>query len=54
MRKTGITLWVAVFTPQAFQIVKHSPVFTAFCCERMFHNIEQAVETYLKQTTSHK
>jgi anti-anti-sigma factor len=52
--ETGIALWVAGWNPGVFEVVKHSPVFAALGYERMFHNIEQAVETYVRQTTSEK
>ncbi len=52
--EAGIALWVAALNPKALEVVKRSPVFVALGYERMFHNVEQAVETYLKQTASDK
>jgi high affinity sulfate transporter 1 len=52
--ETGITLWVAALNPRALEVVKRSPLFAAVGYERMFHNVEQAVETYLRKTASDK
>ncbi len=52
--ETGVTLWVAGWNPRVFDIVKRSPFFAALGSERMFHNVEQAVETYLRKTASGK
>ena len=54
MHEGGITLWVAAFNPGAFELVKHSPFFAAVGYERMFHNVEEAVERYLKEPASGK
>jgi len=47
-REGGITLWLAALNPQALNVVKRSPLFATLGHERMFFNVEQAVETYLK------
>ena len=47
-RETGMTLWLAALNPKALNVVKRSPVFTPLGYERMFFNVEEAVEVYLK------
>jgi SulP family sulfate permease len=49
LQETGITLWLAALNPKALNVVKRSSVFTTLGYERMFFNVEQAVETYLKR-----
>ena len=48
LREAGITLWLAALNPKALNVVKRSSVFTTLGYERMFFNVEQAVDTYLK------
>jgi SulP family sulfate permease len=48
LREGGITLWLAALNPKALNVVKRSSVFTTLGYERMFFNVEQAVETYIK------
>ena len=48
LREGGITLWLAALNPKALKVVKRSPVFSPLGYERMFFNVEQAVEAYLK------
>jgi high affinity sulfate transporter 1 len=48
LREGGITLWLAALNPKALEVVKRSPVFSPLGYERMFFNVEQAVEAYLK------
>jgi MFS superfamily sulfate permease-like transporter len=48
-REAGITLWLSALNPKALNVVKRSSVFTTLGNERMFFNVEQAVETYLKK-----
>jgi len=50
LREAGITLWLAALNPRAFEVVKHSPLFATLGYERMFFNVEQAVERYLKKS----
>jgi high affinity sulfate transporter 1 len=52
--EAGIDLWMAALNPRVFEVVKRSPLFAAMGPERMFYNVEQAVETYLRKTTSDK
>jgi SulP family sulfate permease len=47
-REAGITLWLAALNPKALNVVKRSSVFTTLGYERMFFNVQQAVEAYLK------
>jgi len=50
LRDAGITLWVAALNPRALEVVKRSPLFATLGTERMFLNVEQAVERYLKKS----
>ena len=47
--EAGITLWLAALNPKVLEVVKRSLVFTTLGYERMFFNVQQAVETYLKK-----
>ena len=49
LREAGITLWLAALNPRALEIAKRSPLFETLGYERMFFNVEQAVEAYLKK-----
>jgi high affinity sulfate transporter 1 len=49
-REAGMTLWLAALNPKALEVVKRSPLFDALGHERMFFNVEQAVERYLKRS----
>jgi anti-anti-sigma factor len=53
-REAGITFWMAALNPRVFEMVKRSPLFAAMGYERMFHNLEEAVEAYVKETASDK
>jgi SulP family sulfate permease len=48
LRENGINLWLAGLNPAALEVVKRSPLFSTLGYERMFSNVEQAVEAYLK------
>jgi MFS superfamily sulfate permease-like transporter len=48
LKEMGITLWLVALNPKALNVVKRSSVFTTLGYERMFFNVEQAVEAYLK------
>ena len=52
LHETGITLWLAALNPNAIEVLKRSPVFAALGYERMFFNVEQAVETYVEKVSS--
>ena len=49
MHEARITLWLAALNPKALEVLKRSPLFATLGYERMFFNVEQAVETYLKR-----
>jgi len=44
--ENDITLWLAALNPRALDMVKRSGLFDKLGHERMFHNVEQAVEAY--------
>jgi high affinity sulfate transporter 1 len=46
LRENGITLWLAGLNPRALDMVKRSGLFDKLGRERMFHNVEQAVDAY--------
>jgi len=48
LKENGINLWLAALNPKALEVVKRSPLFATLGYERMFFNLEQAVEAYLK------
>jgi SulP family sulfate permease len=54
LREAGITLWLAALNPRALEIVKRSPLFATLGYERMFFNLEQAVESYLSAAARSK
>jgi MFS superfamily sulfate permease-like transporter len=47
MRRGGITLWLAALNPSALASIQRSPLGRTLGRERMFFNVERAVETYL-------
>jgi MFS superfamily sulfate permease-like transporter len=48
LREGGVALWLAALNPRALEVVKRSPLFDAMGYERMFFNVGEAVEPYLK------
>jgi SulP family sulfate permease len=48
LKENGINLWLAALNPKALEVVKRSPLFATLGYERMFFNLEQAVEAYRK------
>jgi SulP family sulfate permease len=46
LRSRGVTLWLAALNPEVLMLVQRSPIGEALGRERMFHNLEQAVERY--------
>jgi SulP family sulfate permease len=46
---TGISLWLAALNPGVLQFIKGSPLGKKLDNERLFFNLEQAVETYLQR-----
>jgi SulP family sulfate permease len=50
LREGGMTLWLAALNPKALKVLKRSPLFATLGYERMFFNVEGAVERYLKRS----
>jgi anti-anti-sigma regulatory factor len=46
MREAGTTLWLVGMNPEVLRVVQHSPLWERLGRERMFFNLEQAVEKY--------
>jgi sulfate permease, SulP family len=46
LRSRGVTLWLAAMNPEVLALVLRSPLGEALGRERMFHNLEQAVDRY--------
>jgi sulfate permease, SulP family len=46
LRENGITFWLAALNPRALEMVRRSPLYEVLGNERMFHNLEQAVNAY--------
>jgi MFS superfamily sulfate permease-like transporter len=46
LREEGITLWLTALNPYAFEVVERALLGQALGHERMFFNLEQAVEAY--------
>jgi MFS superfamily sulfate permease-like transporter len=49
LSEAGITLWLAALNPEALQAVERSVLGERLTHERMFFNLEQAVEAYLDE-----
>ena len=47
LQDTGVELWIADLNPEAFKVVGPSNFGQALGHERMFFNLEQAVEAYI-------
>jgi high affinity sulfate transporter 1 len=47
LRASGTLLWLAALNPDALQVVERAPLGQALGHDRMFSNLEQAVEAYL-------
>jgi len=47
VQSTGILLWLAALNPEALHMVRQSPMGKKLGNERMYLNLEQAVEAYL-------
>jgi anti-anti-sigma regulatory factor len=50
-REQGIELWLVGLTPEVLAVVNRSPLGRSLGRERMFHNLEQAVASYLGTST---
>lgn len=46
LRDAGITLWLAALNPEPLRVIERSPLGATLGHERMFFNLEQAVEAY--------
>ena len=49
LKAEGITLWLADLNPEPLRVIRRSPLGKIMGNERMFFNLEQAVEAYLEQ-----
>jgi len=49
--ENGIALWLVGLTPEVLTVVNRSPLGRSLGRERMFHNMEQAVASYLGTST---
>lgn len=54
LKENGINLWLAALNPKALEVVKRSLLFSTLGYERMFSNVEQAVEEYQRQLGQRK
>lgn len=52
LREQGITLWLAALNPEPLKIIERSALGITLGHERMFFNLEQAVEVYEKNSPS--
>ncbi len=50
LRDAGTILWLAALNPGVLEVVRRSPLGRILGDARMFHNVEQAVERYLKES----
>jgi hypothetical protein len=48
----GIMMWLARLNPAALEVVQRSPLGARLGRERMFFNVNRAVETYLARQSS--
>ena len=46
LREGGISLWLASLNPEALKVIERSPLGKTLGRDRMFFNLQQAVETY--------
>ena len=52
LREAGITLWLVALNPVPFQMIQRSPLFETMGFERMFVNVEKAVEAFHRRSTA--
>ncbi len=50
LRGAGIELWLVALNPKPLGMIRHAPLGEVLGTERMFFNLEQAVERYLKRS----
>jgi len=43
---SGLTLWLVALNPEALRVIRHAPIGEMLGPERMFSNLELAVEVY--------
>jgi SulP family sulfate permease len=46
LREAGITLWLSALNPEALNVIRQAPLGKTLGRERMFYNLNQAVENY--------
>jgi hypothetical protein len=46
VRRQGVTLWIASLTPDVLKIIQQSPLGRTLGRERMFFNVQAAVQRY--------
>lgn len=49
LRQEGVSLWLAALNPEALRVIKRSSLGEVLGRERMFFNVQQAVEAYQTQ-----
>ena len=50
LREAGIELWLVALNPEPLKVIQHAPLGEVLGTERMFFNLGQAVERYLKRS----
>ncbi len=50
LSEAGVSLWLAALNDTPFHVVERAPLGAKLGHERMFLNLEQAVEAYLKRS----
>jgi SulP family sulfate permease len=50
MQEDGVELWLAALNPEVLELVRRSPLAATLGEGRMFFNVEDAVEAYLKRS----
>jgi SulP family sulfate permease len=50
LREGGITLWLAALNPEPLRVIQRSPLGETLGRERLFFNLEQAVEAFQNQS----
>jgi sulfate permease, SulP family len=51
LRARGVALWLTALNPEAFKVIKRSPLGQALGTERMFFNLPDAVAAFEKKGT---
>ena len=49
LRESGVTLWLVALNPAVLDVIAKSPLGPRFGRDRMFFNLEQAVDRWLRQ-----